>query len=53
MTRIEGGNVAKMILFNNIYMRYILTYCSLGLTMVSVIRVIYDQQYSYALLRIR
>ena len=36
MTRIGGGNVGIMILVNNIYMLYrlyILTYCSLGLTM--------------------
>ena len=32
MTRIEGENVGRMILFNNIYRWYILTWCSLGLT---------------------
>ena len=37
MTGIEGENVGIMILFDDIFGWYILTYCILGLTMVSVI----------------
>ena len=45
MTRREGENVGIMILFSNIYIGdiYLPTYCILGLTMVSVISVNYDQ----------
>ena len=48
MTRLEGENVGIMI-FSITYIGntwYILTYCSLGLTMLSVISVFYGQQYT-------
>ena len=45
MTRTDGENVGIMILFNNIYICDTRSYCNLGLTMASVMSVIYDQCY--------